>query len=229
MKAEARSVAASILISRWGTAQGQTWSIGRHAMIIGDARMIVPPDDCDTLVFDPPWNAAPTIPQRAWTSSLVFTSGRHIGDAVARFGSNIAWQFVWDCAACHARSNVPFQRYKACLWYGNIRDYRWRGARLDGTPDRPSGKKLSDLYVNSLARLHADEPHPHAKPLEWVRCLIGNCALGDVYDPFLGSGTTLLACEMTGRRCVGVEVEPAWAARTLDRSASVGLSVRRLT
>ena len=31
-----------------------------------------------------------------------------------------------------------------------------------------------------------------------------------MYDPFLGSGTTLIAAEMTGRRCVGLELSPVY-------------------
>jgi len=38
-----------------------------------------------------------------------------------------------------------------------------------------------------------------------------------VADPFLGSGTTLIACERLGRRCRGVEIEPGYVAVTLER------------
>jgi DNA modification methylase len=31
-----------------------------------------------------------------------------------------------------------------------------------------------------------------------------------VYDPFLGTGTTLIAAEMTGRSCYGLEIDPAY-------------------
>lgn len=33
---------------------------------------------------------------------------------------------------------------------------------------------------------------------------------GDVYDPFLGSGTTLIAAEQLGRRCYGMEIDPIY-------------------
>ena len=33
---------------------------------------------------------------------------------------------------------------------------------------------------------------------------------GDVYDPFLGSGTTLIAAEKTGRTCYGTEIAPQY-------------------
>ncbi len=43
------------------------------------------------------------------------------------------------------------------------------------------------------------------------RPIENNSKPGDaVYDPFLGSGTTLIAAEMTGRRCYGLEISPAY-------------------
>jgi len=45
-----------------------------------------------------------------------------------------------------------------------------------------------------------------------------------VYDPFLGSGTTLIACENLGRRCRGIEIDPGYVAVTLERfQAHIGV------
>jgi DNA modification methylase len=67
---------------------------------------------------------------------------------------------------------------------------------------------------------HADRtPHPTQKPLEVITKLVtllshaGNL----VYDPFLGSGTTLIACENLDRRCIGCELEPKHADIILAR------------
>ena len=38
-----------------------------------------------------------------------------------------------------------------------------------------------------------------------------------VYDPFLGSGTTLIASEMTGRQCIGLELEPQFCDVIITR------------
>jgi DNA modification methylase len=44
------------------------------------------------------------------------------------------------------------------------------------------------------------------------RPIINNSRPGQaIYDPFLGSGTSLIAAEMTGRLCYGVELNPAYA------------------
>jgi len=47
-----------------------------------------------------------------------------------------------------------------------------------------------------------------------------------VYDPFLGSGTTLVACEQLGRIGYGMEISPAYVAVTLQRLADMGLEPR---
>jgi len=40
---------------------------------------------------------------------------------------------------------------------------------------------------------------------------------GIVYDPFLGSGSTLIACEQTGRTCYGMEIDPAYVDVIIER------------
>lgn len=61
--------------------------------------------------------------------------------------------------------------------------------------------------------------HPTMKPVSLLRRLILNSTnLGDtVYDPFGGSGSTLIACEQTRRRCVTVELEPKYCNAIIDR------------
>ena len=41
--------------------------------------------------------------------------------------------------------------------------------------------------------------------------------VGDVYDPFLGSGTTMIAAEKLGRRCYGIEIEPRYVDVAIKR------------
>ena len=61
--------------------------------------------------------------------------------------------------------------------------------------------------------------HPTTKPVELIKYLVTNSTQRDdiVYDPFLGSGTTLIACEQLGRRCRGIEIDSGYAAVILQR------------
>ena len=49
--------------------------------------------------------------------------------------------------------------------------------------------------------------------------MIANCTEGDVYDPYAGSGTVLIACETLGRRARMVEIDAAFCAVILQRWA----------
>ena len=70
--------------------------------------------------------------------------------------------------------------------------------------------------------------HPTTKPAELIAKLIENSSLANsvVLDPFLGSGTTLVACEQLGRQGRGMEISPAYCAVTLERLAGLGLEPR---
>jgi DNA modification methylase len=54
--------------------------------------------------------------------------------------------------------------------------------------------------------------HPTQKPVECMkRPIINNSSPGQsVYDPFCGSGTSIIAAEMTHRVCYGIEIDPAF-------------------
>ena len=50
------------------------------------------------------------------------------------------------------------------------------------------------------------------------RAIANSSTAGDFFlDPFLGSGSTLIACERTGRRCAGIEIDPTYADVVLGR------------
>lgn len=72
--------------------------------------------------------------------------------------------------------------------------------------------------------------HPTMKPIDLLQRLLhdGSAPGAVVYDPFLGSGSTLMACEATDRICVGVEIDPAYCAVILQRATNAGLQCKRL-
>jgi DNA modification methylase len=61
--------------------------------------------------------------------------------------------------------------------------------------------------------------HPTMKPVELLTKLIKNSTLENmiVYDPFLGSGSTLIACEQTNRVCYGMELDPHYIDVIIQR------------
>lgn len=123
---------------------------------------------------------------------------------------------------------------KLCAWYGDLSQYDFDGWHYGdaGTPRTvyntrgeyqfrpdPRGKHLADVFSHPITKLHAESEHSHSKPQDWVTLLIANCTRGDVYEPFAGSGTTIIAAENLGRQCRAVEIAPGYVAVALQRYA----------
>ena len=89
------------------------------------------------------------------------------------------------------------------------------------------GRNRSNVWhypgANSFARYSEEGNllalHPTVKPVAMVADAILDCsARGDiVLDAFLGSGTTVIAAERTGRRCYGLELDPAYVDTSVRR------------
>jgi len=103
---------------------------------------------------------------------------------------------------------ADYQRAYEPIWYG------WReGATHHWCGDRDQ----DDVWEINRP---ADAPlHPTMKPLGLMECAISNSSKpGDlVLDLFAGSGSTLIACERTGRRCAALELDPRYADVILAR------------
>ena len=56
----------------------------------------------------------------------------------------------------------------------------------------------------------AGRTHPHEKPIWLIETLLKKAPLGLVLDPFMGSGTTGVACANLGRKFIGIEIEPKY-------------------
>jgi|GEM_PF-2945680 DNA modification methylase len=79
-----------------------------------------------------------------------------------------------------------------------------------------------DVYILSITSQGIIRPekvqHPTQKPvavMEW--CIEKSKAGNIIYDPFLGSGTTLIAAEKTNRICYGLEISPAYVDVIVNR------------
>ena len=91
--------------------------------------------------------------------------------------------------------------------------------------------KSKDRSVIVHPRPGKSPMHPTTKPIPLIRRLVLNSTrIGDVvFDGFLGSGTTLLACEQTKRICIGIELDPEYCQTIIDRFKKLtGLSAEKV-
>jgi DNA modification methylase len=79
--------------------------------------------------------------------------------------------------------------------------------------------------VFEVNRPMVSDLHPTTKPVELIARMVANSSRPRelVYDPFAGSGSTLLAAHQLGRVGYGCEVDPAYVAVTLERLSMLGL------
>jgi len=116
---------------------------------------------------------------------------------------------------------ADYQRQYEPIWYG------WReGASHHWCGDRDQG----DVWT--IPRPAESELHPTMKPLELVERAIENSSRpGDlVLDLFLGSGTSVIAAERTGRICYGMELDAHYCRIVIARwEAFTGLKAEKLS
>lgn len=132
------------------------------------------------------------------------TIGRILGEFEFKWSSTIIW--AKDSLVL---SRKDYHTQYEPIWYG------WRGdaARLHPLEDR----KQSDVW--EIPRPKRSDEHPTMKPVQLItRALENSSKRGDiVYEPFSGSGSTLLACEQTGRACRAVELMPKYVQVAIER------------
>ncbi len=114
------------------------------------------------------------------------------------------------------------QKVRQCLvWAKDVlvmgrQDYQWQHEPcLYGWKDGAAHGWYSDRKQTTLLRFDRpsrNQEHPTMKPVGLFAYLMGNSTApqGLAYDPFLGSGTTLIAAEQLGRKCYGIEISPAY-------------------
>jgi DNA modification methylase len=80
--------------------------------------------------------------------------------------------------------------------------------------------------TETRAALQDTDWHASIKPMPVMVDIITrvSAASGLLYDPFLGSGTTLIAAERTNRRCYGMEIEPRYCDVVLRRAEAEAIS-----
>jgi DNA modification methylase len=85
--------------------------------------------------------------------------------------------------------------------------------------DRHKNSDRTRTSVWKYDRPKASREHPTMKPVDmWAQAVTDGSRSGEVvYDPFLGSGTTLIAAEQLGRKCYGMEISPAYCDVIVQR------------
>ena len=125
---------------------------------------------------------------------------------------------IWDKGHIVISRGHYHWRHEAC-WYA-VR----KGAQAHWKGDR----KASTLWEIDNPR-KSETGHSSQKPVECIQRAIHNHR-GDVYDPFVGSGTTVIAGEQEGRIVYAMEIEPAYVDVTVKRWEDfTGQKAKRLT
>lgn len=139
--------------------------------------------------------------------------GFPVYDALRQNNCEIHALIVWNkINATYAAMNAQYKhRHEPCLYFKpKSKTLRWIGATDEST-------------VWDIKRDASNEFHPTQKPVELAIKAISNHEIGIVLDPFCGSGTTLVACEQTGRRGFGMEISPEYCSVILQRLQDMGL------
>lgn len=100
--------------------------------------------------------------------------------------------------------------------------YFWKG----------NARKINDMGTSQLFSMNpgniGNKIHPSEKPVELMKMIIENATNeGDtILDPFMGSGTTGVACVQTGRNFIGIEIDPTYFAIAEKRIADAQKQLR---
>jgi DNA modification methylase len=218
------------------TLPGDIWCAGPHRIACGDSTdpnvvsALLAGTTPNLMVTDPPYgvNYEPTWRHRAgvnrssrkskvrnddqadWSSAWrLFPGGiayvwhgalraAIVAQSLESLGFVIRAQIIWAKERLVVSRGDYHWQHEPC-WYAVRSKGFWTGDRKQTTVwNIPNGGQ------------DAETEHSTQKPVECMRRPIqNNSGAGDaVYEPFLGSGTTLIAAETVGRTCLGIELEP---------------------
>jgi site-specific DNA-methyltransferase (adenine-specific) len=157
------------------------------------------------------WISAAFVYSKPGAICLVFTDWRQLptmSDALQCGG------WVWRNLVTWWKPGIRMQRGRFSL----SAEYVLYGSNGVPTAGETSPQNvLQRMPVDGEAKQHIAE-----KPVALLEDILGvTVADGLIYDPFLGAGSTLIACEHLGRRCYGIDIDPAYVAVALERWAQV--------
>jgi len=139
---------------------------------------------------------------------------REVLDGLLRIGFLHHQQIIWDKGRTVLTRTLYWFQHEPC-WFVRKKNAPWYGKAGENSTiwASPSPK----FIMGGSEEEKFD--HPTQKPLDLMqRPILNHLKRGElVYDPFLGSGTTLAAAEMTGRVCLGIEIDPQYVDVTVTR------------
>ncbi len=217
---------------------GDVWVLGRHRPVCGDctdaaaAAQALDGAAPHLMVTDPPYGVEY---DPAWRNRAGLSTTRRTGrvenddradwrEAWALFPGEVA--YVWH-GALHAaavaasleacgfaiRAQIVWAKDRLVLGRGH---YHWQHEpcwyAVKGAGHWSGDRKQTTLWRIASRGQDAETAHGTQKPVECMRRPIeNNSSPGQaVYEPFCGSGTTIIAAEMSGRACHAIELSPAY-------------------
>jgi len=147
-----------------------------------------------------------------WHAS-VFT--REVLNGLERIGFLYPQQIVWDKGRTVLTRTHNWYQHEPC-WYVRKKNAPWFGKAGENATIWASP---SPKFIFGGTGAEEKFDHPTQKPVELMRRpILNHLKRGElVYDPFLGSGTTLAAAELTERVCVGIELDPKYVDVVIGR------------
>lgn len=207
--------------------------IGDATLILGDCREILPTlSGVDAVVTDPPYGISHASNHVADTTTAEWMNIEIAGDhdtslrdhvlawhcgAWACFGSIKAavpagyrGVLVWDKGPAAGMGDLSFP-WKPSFELVFIGGNGWFGSRDEGV--------IKQCWI--VTRASMGRVHPHEKPVDLLRHVVEKAPGKTVLDPFMGSGTTGVACARLGRKFIGIEIEPKYfdiACRRIEQA-----------
>ena len=176
----------------------------------------------DTVVdWSPAFALVPSLEVAyVWHAGL---HGAAVADGLASLGFEIRSQIIWAKTQFAMSRGAYHWQHEPC----------WYAVRKGATAEWLGDHTLSTLWELASPKMimggsdERKEDHPAQKPFEAMARPVRNHR-GDVYEPFAGSGTTVIAAEQADRRCYAMEIDPKYAQVCIERwQAFTGQEARR--
>lgn len=205
--------------------------IGDATLYLGDCQDILPTlGKVDAIVTDPPYGCSATTGRGG-----VYNKFKINGDKDTNLRDWLV--SILSCPwVMFGSPRIPRPPCKAVLIWNKGQHTGMGDLKFPWKPDFEeiyiSGDSFSGSRTSSIlcfnARTDSGREHPTEKPVLLLEELCGKCPSGTILDPFMGSGTTGVACMNLGRKFIGIEIEPKYFDIACKRIEEAWISRPRL-